>query len=385
MKTIAIIIAAGRGKRMQDNFSLPKQYLPLGKSTILRESILKFKNHPQIDDVLCVIHKDDLPLYQESIVDLDILNPVIGGNKKNESVYKGLKALKEFSPLNVIIHHANRPFVAKELISGIIKQLEHCDAVITAIKEEENIKISESGNTIEDSLNKQIVWKIQPPEGYKYEILYNLFDEYNIENFNDIPELFENAGLPVGIIPGSKRNFAIINKDDYEQACDIYSLQEKKESEIKVGNGFDCYKIRNGNGIWLCGIKIALKKELETKNKEDTGFNTIADALIGAVGCDCADGCHYDKIKKQESKINLKSLGKLLNKKSTKINNIDITIIGGDINIDEHKSKMVKNIALQLNIPSERVNIKNSRSNINVLFNENEKLIISVVVCVKMN
>ena len=93
MKTIALIVASGRGKRMRNSYSVPKQYLPLGKSNVLRETILKFKNHVKIDNVLCVIHPEDLSLYNESIYDFEVLNPVFGGNTRNDSIREGLKAL----------------------------------------------------------------------------------------------------------------------------------------------------------------------------------------------------------------------------------------------------------------------------------------------------
>jgi len=390
MKTIAIIIAAGKSKRMQNHYSVPKQYLPLGKSTILRESILKFKNHPDVSDVLCVIRKEDLPLYEESTVDLDILNPVIGGDNRLESIYEGLKALEEFAPTNIIIHYANRPFVDKEIITGVIKHLDYCDAVVSAIKEEETIKVSKSGNIIESSFNEKTIWKLQTPEGYKYTILYNLFKEEGSEFFNDIPTMFENAGLPVSIIPGSKKNFEIINQDDYEKAQAIYSLslEETKSVEIRVGNSFNYYNLtkttKDKGGFWLFGVKIPLNMKIEAENPKDIGLDTIGDAIIGAIGLGCAYCCPHNKNKRQ-TKENLRFVSKLLNKRSAKINNIDITCNCNILNICKYKKAMAEEIASQLNIPRERINIKNSGSSFTNLLNDNKKLVIFVITCIKIN
>ena len=62
-KIVALITACGRGNRFNRGEGIPKQYLPLAGISMLRHSILAFLNHPQITDVICVIHPDDLTLY----------------------------------------------------------------------------------------------------------------------------------------------------------------------------------------------------------------------------------------------------------------------------------------------------------------------------------
>ena len=94
-KIIALITACGRGNRFHNSQGIPKQYLPLAGMTILRHSILAFLNHPKISDVICVIHPDDISLYEEAIAGLDLLNPVFGGNTRQASIRMGLEALRD--------------------------------------------------------------------------------------------------------------------------------------------------------------------------------------------------------------------------------------------------------------------------------------------------
>ena len=61
-KIVALITTSGRGTRLSGD-GIPKQYLPLAGVPLLRHSILAFLNHPKIDDVICVIHPDDVALY----------------------------------------------------------------------------------------------------------------------------------------------------------------------------------------------------------------------------------------------------------------------------------------------------------------------------------
>ena len=96
MKVIALITASGRGNRFNNSDGIPKQYMPLAGFPMLRHTILAFLNHPQIDEVICTINKDDEKLYEEAVIGLDLLDPVIGGQTRQESVRIGLEALKEY-------------------------------------------------------------------------------------------------------------------------------------------------------------------------------------------------------------------------------------------------------------------------------------------------
>ena len=86
--TVALIVSAGRGHRVGGE--TPKQYLCLGKHTILYQSVAAFLSHERVDAVRVVIHPDDERLYYQAIEDLDILPPVFGGAERQDSVRLGL-------------------------------------------------------------------------------------------------------------------------------------------------------------------------------------------------------------------------------------------------------------------------------------------------------
>ncbi len=57
IKTLAIILAAGRGRRA--GAGIPKTYRLLNGEPILRHTARAFLEHPKIDQVQIVIHPDD--------------------------------------------------------------------------------------------------------------------------------------------------------------------------------------------------------------------------------------------------------------------------------------------------------------------------------------
>ena len=80
LETVALIVSAGRGRRISGK--TPKQYLPLGGETILSKTARAFINHKKIDAVRIVIHPDDQDLYDTATGGLNLLSPVYGGPER---------------------------------------------------------------------------------------------------------------------------------------------------------------------------------------------------------------------------------------------------------------------------------------------------------------
>ena len=106
--TFALVLAAGRGARFGG--MLPKQYLSLGGSSVLRHAVNAFARHPRIDGVLVTIRPEDREMYDRALAGLDLLPPVPGGAERQDSVRLGLEALAPHRPERVLIHDGARPF-----------------------------------------------------------------------------------------------------------------------------------------------------------------------------------------------------------------------------------------------------------------------------------
>src|SRR5258708_13641078 len=81
--TVALIVAAGRGSRFGG--SLPKQYLGLGGTTVLRHATAAFAAHPRITGVLVAIRPEDRKLFDQAMSGLSVLPPVPGGAERQDS------------------------------------------------------------------------------------------------------------------------------------------------------------------------------------------------------------------------------------------------------------------------------------------------------------
>ena len=366
-KITAIITACGRGERMGNNEGIPKQYLKINHISILRYTILNFLYNPQIDDILCIIHPDDNELYNKAIEGIDILNPTYGGNTRQESILLGLQALSfENKPDIVLIHDAVRPFVSKKLIDGVIDKLKTHPAVIPAVAVEDTIK-KVSEDTIKWTLERQDLWRAQTPQGFIFDDIYNLHQDFKDLNFTDDAAINEYAGIPVAIVPGSQNNFKITTIEDYERAQILAkSLSQKlPDYEFRSGTGFDVHKFnksdKKDNKIRLGGVDIDFEKEIIAHSDGDVVIHAIIDALLGALSMgDIGDHFPDNDIKWQNANsLNmLREVNGIINKKYTKIVNIDATIICQLPKISPHKEKMKETLSKALEIDKNRINIK---------------------------
>ena len=366
MKVIALITASGRGNRFNNSEGIPKQYMPLAGFPMLRHAILAFLNHPQIDEVICTINKDDEKLYEESVIGLDLLDPVIGGQTRQESVRIGLQALKEYNPDKVLIHDGVRPFTTKRVINGILEKLQTHPAVIPAIPVEDTIKKYKDGK-IEWTVERDNMWRAQTPQGFDYKDILNAHNAFKDIHFTDDAALDEYSGIPVAIVPGSQNNFKVTTYEDYERAKRIIAMRSDNVAcETRVGIGHDVHAFRDkikgeNNNVKLCGIDVECDKKIQAHSDGDVAIHAIIDAILGAIG-EGDIGMHFPdtdpKWENVASSLMLKHVNHLAHKKGAKILNIDLTIICQKPKIAKLNKKMVKSLAEILNIDESRINVK---------------------------
>jgi 2-C-methyl-D-erythritol 4-phosphate cytidylyltransferase/2-C-methyl-D-erythritol 2,4-cyclodiphosphate synthase len=366
-KIVALITASGRGTRFSlGGEGIPKQYMPLAGVPLLRHTILAFLNHPKIDDVICTIHPDDVKLYEEATIGLDLLNPVFGGQTRQSSVRNGLEGLKDCAPQKVLIHDGARPFTTKRVINGILEKLETHPAVIPAIAIEDTIKKYSNGK-IEWTLERENLWRAQTPQGFIYEDILTSHKNLKHMNFTDDAALDEYCGIPVAIVPGSQNNFKITTEEDYERAKRIIALRiDNVKEEVRSGIGYDVHAFRDKKEgedglISIAGHPVKFDKKIEAHSDGDAALHAVIDALLGAAGQGDI-GEHFSnsdpKWEDCDSKEMLRITNHLLRKKGAKILNIDLTVICESPKISKHKKDMEKAIATTLNISQDRVNVK---------------------------
>ena len=130
---------------------------------------------------------------------------------------------------------------------------------------------------------------------------------------------------------------------------------------MRVGFGYGVQKFSKKKSLIIGGITIPYEKGMKGISGTDIMVFAVADALLGAAGLgDIGD--QYPDIDEKNNNINsmifLKEIEKLVNFEKYKISNIDITLVVQKPKICEYKAEMKINIARNLFLKPNQVNVK---------------------------
>jgi 2-C-methyl-D-erythritol 2,4-cyclodiphosphate synthase len=132
---------------------------------------------------------------------------------------------------------------------------------------------------------------------------------------------------------------------------------------MRIGQGFDVHPLVSGRKLIIGGVEIPHHKGLHGHSDADVLLHAICDALLGAAGLGDI-GQHYpdnsEVLAGVDSRELLRDVAKKLAALNLKVVNIDSTIIAQAPRMAPHKSRMIGNIAADLNITPAHVNIKAS-------------------------
>jgi len=217
----AIIVAAGKGTRMQD--PVRKQYQPLAGLPILTHSISAFSKSDLVDSIYLVVPRDDFDFCRQNILDPIKLGPktrlVAGGARRQESVYRGLQQLDPGCRL-VVIHDGVRPFVQPDQITACIKGARQAGACILGIPAYDTLKRVDPSENIVDTVARDAIWLAQTPQAFRYDLIQKAHEQARLDGHQgtDDASLVERLGTPVKIIRGSRSNIKITTKEDLQIA-----------------------------------------------------------------------------------------------------------------------------------------------------------------------
>ena len=164
----AIVLAAGRGKRM--GVSKSKMYLEIQGRPVIYYSLKVFEESALIDDVILVTGKGQIPYCRQEIVEKygfqKIKAVVEGGEERYHSVWEGLRILKQAQQKDgcVFIHDGARPFLTEEILERAYREVQRSRACVVGMPVKDTIKIADESGCIHMTPRRSLVWQIQTPQ-----------------------------------------------------------------------------------------------------------------------------------------------------------------------------------------------------------------------------
>lgn len=152
MNNIAVIFAGGSGKRM-NTVSRPKQFLELRGKPIIIYTLELFDAHPNIDGIVVVCIESWIPFLEKQLKKFEItkvVEIVSGGETGQDSIYNGLKVVKEHFPEDscVLIHDGVRPLITQQTITDNINMVKGKKNCITCIPATETFVVQQKDGSL---------------------------------------------------------------------------------------------------------------------------------------------------------------------------------------------------------------------------------------------
>lgn len=132
-------------------------------------------------------------------------------------------------------------------------------------------------------------------------------------------------------------------------------------STVRVGQGFDVHQLVADRKFIIGGVTIPFEKGLLGHSDADVLLHAICDALLGAAALGDI-GRHFSdtdpRYKNIDSRMLLREVCRLLEENNYQVVNIDATIIAEAPKMAPYIPAMITNIAQDLKLPVEDVNVK---------------------------
>jgi 2-C-methyl-D-erythritol 4-phosphate cytidylyltransferase len=213
-KAVGLILAAGGvGRRFGDE--LPKQFAPLGMSSVLRLAANRLLARGDFARLAVTA-----PQGYESRTALELsalgrtFNVVTGGETRWRSVANALDALGAVDV--VVVHDAARPFVTRRVLDDCLAAVAVDGAAAAALPATDTVKLADDAGLVERTLDRRRVWLVQTPQCFDYALLRDCYSRDGdwLAGATDDASLVEKLGRPVRLVTGHRQLFKLTSRED---------------------------------------------------------------------------------------------------------------------------------------------------------------------------
>jgi 2-C-methyl-D-erythritol 4-phosphate cytidylyltransferase len=229
MRVFVILPAAGMGTRMAPGHATPnapKQFLALRGVPILVHSLRAFAAVPRVDCIVVAVRKPEMSRMETLIAEHDLgsrVRVVEGGDTRQESVSRALKALSAADEDIILVHDAVRPLIDSATIERTIEAVENYGAAIVGLPAVDTIKQVERtarGAIVTATIPREYIVQAQTPQGFRWSVLRQAFADAEADGFigTDEASIVERSGVQVAVVMGSPANLKITHPNDLKLA-----------------------------------------------------------------------------------------------------------------------------------------------------------------------
>lgn len=389
----AVVPAAGRGLRFDPaHLNGPKQYAPLAGATVLEWSLAALLAEPRVEGIVVVVAADDcrwadIAATFTAAAGGAKLRSAIGGGSRADSVLHGLSALAGHAAAEdwVLVHDAARPCLTGEDLGTLIDVVQGtggyaggmtqaggglaaAGSVYGAVLSSpivDTVRRARAG-TIE-TVDREGLWRALTPQVFRVGVLQQaLVDALRSGvTVTDEAQAMERLGYPARLVHGSAFNIKVTTPKDLGLAESILrgavGVKNLERSIMRIGQGFDVHAFGDGDHVVMGGVTIPYAKGVVAHSDGDVVIHALCDAVLGALGLGDI-GQHFPdtdpRYRGVDSRVFLREVCARMNEAGLEIVNADITVLAEAPRIGKYRAAMAENLAADLGVAAQRVNIK---------------------------
>lgn len=392
----AIIVAAGKGKRMKRNSN--KVFLPLLGKPMIYHTLKAFHDCSLIDNIIIAARKENIQKMKSIKTEYNfnkIRDIVAGGLERQDSVYNGLMSIKKAKNDDiVVVHNGSSPLVRQNEIADCINAAKKYGAAVAGFPLKDTIKKVRS-SFVEKTIDRKDVYQVQTPQAVRYGLFMQAFE--NAKNkklkFTDDVSLVEALGKKAKIVNCSYENIKITTQDDLEIAEGILMKKQFNEKNysasdfFRIGIGQDSHKFASNKGrkLVLGGCTIPNEIGLDADSDGDVVLHALFNAISSAIG-ERSIGYYSDKMCKDgitDSREYLKVILGKLSQKNYKIGNVSIMVEAQKPRLEKHTDKIKKSLSRILDLDRSDIGIAYTSGEGMTSFGQGKGMQCFVVVTIK--
>lgn len=134
---------------------------------------------------------------------------------------------------------------------------------------------------------------------------------------------------------------------------------------LRIGQGFDVHAFTDGEFVTLGGVRIPHTRGILAHSDGDVLLHAVCDAVLGAAALGDI-GMHFPdsdaRWRGADSRAFVRHVRALLNERGYRVVNVDATVIAEAPRLGKHRETMRANLAADLQLDLDRVNVKATTS-----------------------
>ena len=228
MRTYVLLMMGGIGSRF--GADTPKQFTMVEDKPLFTYIAEKLAKQNVVTGIVIVVNNAWLDYTKEWVAKLKIekiVSIVSGGDTRSESVFNGLKSLKDIARDNdpVLMHDATHPYVDEEGTRKVAEMVaEYGSATLASLNYDTTYLMDDDNNIVKVIPRKNVIAGASP-EGFRYKQIYDIYDqtpEEEMEKMTSVGAIALAHSIPMKVVPTPVLNLKITYPEDMKLFMKLY-------------------------------------------------------------------------------------------------------------------------------------------------------------------